>query len=305
MALTEPKVRPVADLCAALRLWEQGQFARAAGIFQRFVRLDPPPGFDWIRSLKPFAQDRLDDYQLLTEWEETRSAKDPEVALTSLRSLEKKLKAKGALFFQLADQEAKLAAEVADLAEKRSAEERELMAEEAPLWKRAVASARQASAAYQFETALRILEATQVKAAALQAARDKELQRAHWLADWKTKLISDLNGTGYGGVVTDLHGVRYDGGPVRRATPDKLELRTRYGTVLTDWLNLSPQMLLKISTAFIRPGVNDNAERQWLCAIFAQETGQTETAKELASRAAAAKPEFSDLLPRFFPDAKK
>jgi hypothetical protein len=47
---------------------------------------------------------------------------------------------------------------------------------------------------------------TQVKAAALQTARDKELQRAHWLADWKTKLISDLNGTGYGGVVTDLHG---------------------------------------------------------------------------------------------------
>jgi hypothetical protein len=36
--------------------------------------------------------------------------------------------------------------------------------------------------------------------------------------------------------------------------------------VLTDWLNLSPEMLLKISTAFIRPGVSDNAERQWLCA---------------------------------------
>ena len=306
LVLIQPKVRPAADLCAALRLWERGQFAQAAAIFQRFVRLESPPGFDWIGRLKPLAQDRLDDYQLFTEWEETRShTKDPEVVLTSLRSLERKLKAKGALSFQLADEEAKLAAEVADLAEKRSAEERELMAEEAPLWKSAVASARQASAGYQFETALRILEATQVKAAALQTARDKELQRAHWLADWKTKLISDLNGTGYGGVVTDLHGVQYDGGPVRRATADKLELRTRYGTVLIDWLNLSPEMLLKISTAFIRPGVSNNAERQWLCAIFAQETGQTETAKELASRAAGAKPEFRDLLPRFFPDAKK
>ena len=78
------------------------------------------------------------------------------------------------------------------------------------------------------------------------------MQRAKWLAEWKTKLISDINQTGYGGAVTDIHGVRYDG-PVRRATADKLELKTRYGSVMTDWLNLSPEMLLKMSTAFIRP----------------------------------------------------
>ena len=130
------------------------------------------------------------------------------------------------------------------------------------------------------------------------------MQRAKWLAEWKAKLISDINKTGYGGVVTDSHGVRYDG-PVRRATPDKLELKTRYGSVMTDWLNLSPDMLLKMSTAFIRPGVPDIPERQWLNAIFAAQTGQREVAQELAGKAAEAKAEFRELLPRYFPAAKK
>jgi hypothetical protein len=130
------------------------------------------------------------------------------------------------------------------------------------------------------------------------------LQRARWLADWKAKLIGDINGTGFGGAVTDIHWMRYDG-PVRRATPNKLELKTRYGSVMTDWPNLSLQMLLTMSTAFIRPAVSDLAERQWLSAVFASETGQAEAANKLAAKAAAAKPEFRDLLPRFFPAAKE
>jgi len=149
-----------------------------------------------------------------------------------------------------------------------------------------------------------LLKKSTITAASLQSERDAEIQRAGWLADWKQKLISDINGTGYGGVVTDIHGVRYDG-PVRRATKDKLELKTRYGSVMTSWLNLSPDMLLKMSIAFIRPGVVDVPERQWLCAIFAAHTGQTAAANELAEKAAAAKANFRDLLPRFFPTAKK
>ncbi|MDQ3116861.1 MAG: hypothetical protein M3Q86_09680, partial [Verrucomicrobiota bacterium] len=94
-------------------------------------------------------------------------------------------------------------------------------------------------------------------------------------------------------------------GPVRRATPDKLELKTRYGNIMTDWLNLPPEMLLKMSTAFIRPGAAEIPERQWLSAIFAAQTGQREVAKELAGKAAEAKAEFREFLPRYFPEAKK
>jgi hypothetical protein len=141
-------------------------------------------------------------------------------------------------------------------------------------------------------------------ATSLLAERDEELQRARWLLEWKTKLLSNINGTGFGGAVNDIHGVRYDG-PVRRATARKFELKTRYGSVMTDWLNLSPQMLLTMSTAFIRPAVSDIPERQWLSAIFAAQTGQAEAARNLANKAAASRPDFRDLLPRFFPEARK
>jgi hypothetical protein len=64
-------------------------------------------------------------------------------------------------------------------------------------------------------------------------------------------------------------------------------------------------MLLTMSTAFIRPAISDVPERPWLTAIFARQTGQAEAAKELAQKAADAKPEFRDLLPRYFPEVKK
>ena len=74
---------------------------------------------------------------------------------------------------------------------------------------------------------------------------------------------------------------------------------------MTDWLNLSPKMLLTMSTAFIRPGAADLPRREWLSAIVAQETGQADAAKELARKAAPGKAEFADLLASYFPDAKK
>jgi len=305
LALSDPGIQPAAELCAALQLWERGEFAQAAAIFQRFVKYQPPPQFAWLKDERPLAQDRLEDYQLYTDWEKGRDrTNDPELALERIRAVARKLKAKGALAFRAADEEAKIAAQVKKLSERRAAGEKNRAAQEAPRWQIALTAERKALAAYRFENAVAILESTKLDATSLQAERDQELQRARWLAEWKTKLISDINRTGFGGVVTDIHGVRYDG-PVLRATPNKLELKTRYGSVMTDWLNLSPEMLLKMSTAFIRPAVRDIPERQWLSAIFASQTAQFEAAKELADKAADAKPKFRDLLPRFFPDAKK
>ncbi len=305
LAAIAPNVQPAADLCAALQLWERGQFAQAASAFEHFTKLKLTPSLAWLKDYQPLAKDRLDDYARYTAWQESRdSISNPEVALKKIREVNRKLKAKGALSFQLADEEATIAARVSKMTEKRAAEEKERVAEEAPRWKDALMAERKPLAAYQFAEAKAALEKVKLTAPALQAERDDELLRLGWLADWKAKLISDINGTGYGGVVTDVHGVKYDG-PVRRATSDKLELKTRYGSVMTSWLNLSPEMLLKMSTAFIRPSVSDLAERQWLSAIFAAQTGQAETANPLAKKAAEAKSDFRDLRPRFFPAAKK
>jgi hypothetical protein len=145
-----------------------------------------------------------------------------------------------------------------------------------------------------------LLKKSTITAASLQSERDAEIQRAGWLADWKQKLISDINGTGYGGVVTDIHGVRYDG-PVRRATKDKLELKTRYGSVMTGWLNLSPDMLLKMSIAFIRPGVVDVPERQWLRGAHRTNGGRQRIGRE----GRGGKSEFSRSAAAFFPHRKE
>ncbi len=183
-------------------------------------------------------------------------------------------------------------------------DEKNLLAAESPGWQTTLAAARNAEAGYQFSEAVVISENAKVTATALQQERDDALQRARWLADWKNQLIADINGTGFGGAVTDIHGVRYDG-PVRRANATELELRTRYGRVMVRWLNLSPSMLLSMSTAFIRAGFSGTAEREWQSAIFAQATAQAQPANELATKAAAAEAKFRDLLPRFFPDAKQ
>jgi hypothetical protein len=170
--------------------------------------------------LRPLAQDRLSDYWLLTEWERTgHLINDPEVALTNIRNLAQKLKTKGALSFRFADEEAKLSAQVAVLAQKRAKQENALAAKERPRWERAAAAAGKAIEAYHFDDAIHILETTGLKAGSLRAMREKELQRARWLADWKRKLINDINDTGYSGAVTDVHGLRHDG-PVRLATED-------------------------------------------------------------------------------------
>ena len=305
IAANAPNVQPAVELCAALQLWERGDFAQAATALQHFLQVKPTAPFAWLNDFKPLAQARLDDYRLYSEWQKTRDAsKDPEVALQRIHELSGKLKAKGALSFQLADEEAKIAAQVAEVSQKRAAQEKKAAAEEAPRWQAALAAERKFLATYQFENAAAALEKLKLTAASLQAERDAERRRVGWLAEWKTKLISDINDTGFGGAVTDIHGVKYDG-PVRRATADKFELKTRYGSVMTSWLNLSPEMLLKMSTAFIRPAVSDFPERQWRCAIFAAQTGQAEAANDLAQKAAAAKSSFRDSLPRFFPDAKK
>jgi hypothetical protein len=113
--------------------------------------------------------------------------------------------------------------------------------------------------------------------------------------DWKTHLINDLNRAHYNGTVTDLAGVQYTG--IVRATPDNLVMKVPYGELALPWGRVPPTMLLRISTSFIDPKSADAADRDWLCAVYANETGQVEDAKRLGGEAAKAKPEYGQMLP--------
>jgi predicted RNA-binding Zn-ribbon protein involved in translation (DUF1610 family) len=136
--------------------------------------------------------------------------------------------------------------------------------------------------------------------AAQEAAKKKQLElvaqkRPEWLASWKNKLIQDINQRTYSGGITDVAGVPYSG--IKAATADKLTVSIAYGNIPIDWAKLSPKTLLAISRSFIQPNAADAADRQWLCAVYANETGQTDEAKQLAEAAGKSKPEYRDLTP--------
>jgi hypothetical protein len=67
-----------------------------------------------------------------------------------------------------------------------------------------------------------------------------------------------------------------------------------YGGAAFAWDKFTPPVLLTIAQSFIRPGASDAADRQWLSAVYAQSTGQTDAAKALAEEAGKAKAEYRD-----------
>jgi hypothetical protein len=117
-------------------------------------------------------------------------------------------------------------------------------------------------------------------------------KKAVWLAAWKSKLIADVNHSHFSGTIADSSGTQYQG--ISSATPQQLSLVTPYGIVGLPWAKVSPKSLLAASTSFIKPDEADAADRQWLCAVFASETGQTESAHELAEAAAKRKAKYQE-----------
>jgi hypothetical protein len=78
---------------------------------------------------------------------------------------------------------------------------------------------------------------------------------------------------------------------------------TPYGPTELDWLKFSPKTLLAIANSLIKKvPPADAADRQWLSAAFANETGQPEAARFLATAAANAKTEYRDYLPLIAPE---
>ena len=125
-------------------------------------------------------------------------------------------------------------------------------------------------------------------------------KRALLMSDWKNALIDDLNRAHFSGTLTDSSGAQYTG--IVSATDEGLTMKLPYGIAWITWDKLSPMEILAVSRSFIDPEVRDAADRQWRCAVFASETGQTEAARELAEAAARMKPEYKEQISVLFPD---
>jgi eukaryotic-like serine/threonine-protein kinase len=125
----------------------------------------------------------------------------------------------------------------------------------------------------------------------------KELETAaqrktQWLAAWKKRLIDDLNHKQFSGAIMDTSGTEYIG--VTSVDNQAIALKLPYGIARVPWSKLAPKTLLSISSSFIQPNAPDAADRQWLCAAYANATGQADATRQLAEAAAQSKAEYRE-----------
>jgi len=167
-------------------------------------------------------------------------------------------------------------------------------------WNRALAKYKEQVVLYHFAQAAEAIKNVRLIGTSFRAVKEVAEKKAQLLIDWKNTLIKDLNVAHFSGTLTDNTGRKYAG--IAGATDDSLSMRLSYGIARVTWDQLPPQELLAISTSFIKPRASDAPDRQWCCAVFASQTGQTEAARQLAEAAARAKPEYREQVSILFPD---
>jgi serine/threonine protein kinase len=166
-------------------------------------------------------------------------------------------------------------------------------------WNKALADYKEQVALYHFAQAAEGMRNVKLIGGFYKPAEEVAEKRARLMFDWKNTLVDDLNRAHFSGTLTDSSGAQYTG--IVSATDGGLTMKLPYGIAWITWEKLSPQTLLVVSRSFIDPVARDAADRQWRCAVFASETGQTNAAKELAEAAATAKPEYKEQISGLFP----
>jgi serine/threonine protein kinase len=166
-------------------------------------------------------------------------------------------------------------------------------------WNKALAEYRQQVALYHFAQAAEGIRNVKLIGVYYKPAEEVAEKRAQLMFDWKNTLIDDLNRAHFSGTLTDSSGAQYTG--IVSATDEGLTMKLPYGIAWITWDKLSPKEILAVSKSFIDPPARGAADRQWRCAVFASETGQTEAARELAEAAARANPEYKEQISVLFP----
>jgi serine/threonine protein kinase len=166
-------------------------------------------------------------------------------------------------------------------------------------WNKALADYKEQVALYHFAQAAEGMRNVKLIGGFYKPAEEVAEKRARLMFDWKNTLVDDLNRAHFSGTLTDSSGAQYTG--IVSATDGGLTMKLPYGIAWITWEKLSPQTLLVVSRSFIDSVARDAADRQWRCAVFASETGQTNAAKELAEAAATAKPEYKEQISGLFP----
>jgi len=180
----------------------------------------------------------------------------------------------------------------------RAENEKKILKLETAPWNAALANYREQIALYDFAAAREAIKDVQLSDASLKQAQEATEKRAQWLIDWKNNLIDDINRAHFSGAISDNSGAKYTG--IAGATDQSLSLKLPYGIARVTWRELSPTTLLTVSTSFVKPNAPGAPDRQWRCAVFASEFGQTEAARQLAEAAAKVKTQYHEQISQLF-----
>jgi hypothetical protein len=180
----------------------------------------------------------------------------------------------------------------------RAENEKKVLKLETARWNAALANYREQIALYDFAAAREAIKDVPLSDASLKQAQEATEKRAQCLIDWKNSLIDDINRAHFSGAISDSSGAKYTG--IAGATDQSLSLKLPYGIARVTWRELSPATLLTVSTSFVKPNAPDEPDRQWRCAVFASEFGQTEAARQLAEAAAKVKSQYHEQISQLF-----
>ncbi len=295
----DPKTpQAFATFLFGVKNWQIDEFAEGAAHFERYLTADASGDFAWMNDYKPVARTFLEDHRVFTEWKQMpqrfTSSAELRNAVAKVRGLEGKLKTQGALRNALKDDMKRLSTQLTDREKQekqaRDAERVRVLEQETPVWNAALATTRKQVALYDFTGALAAIDGVPLTDSSLKQAQAAERKKVAWLAEWKARLISDLGTGRFTAAVTTLAGASYTGAAGASEASITLKLPP-YGAAEVEWTKLAPQTLLAMSAAFI-PGAADAADRQWVAAVFAHETGQAEQAAQLSEAAVKAKPSY-------------
>jgi tRNA A-37 threonylcarbamoyl transferase component Bud32/predicted RNA-binding Zn-ribbon protein involved in translation (DUF1610 family) len=284
-------------LLSGLKDVDQADVSNAIILLERFTTVQLGGTFSWIADYKPLARKFLEDAKLYAEWKkepkEAANTAQLSANLEKLRQVRKNLKMHTALSDELNAEEKSLVRRVADQQKTETATRdqgrQKVLEHEAPTWNAVVGNYKRKITTYDFAGARDAVKAAKVSLPSLREEQVGLQKKAEWLIAWKNKLIDDLNRTHFSGAIAD-GGAQYTG--IDGANLQNLVLKNPYGSARFPWTKLTPKTLLSVSTSFIRPNMPDAADREWLSAVFAAETGDPKTATDLAEKAATAKPEY-------------
>jgi hypothetical protein len=289
-----------AFLLLGVKNWTLGAFEEAAPLLDVFQSSTLNESLARLKPLQPRIAGMTTDlarYQALA----ARPAPDIvslELAIRDTKILRASQKIPGKFTERLDGLDAALGKQLAAAKEAKAMKEAEADDADGKLIAEALRGIGPAYLAFRFTDASKVLAGVRCETEARKAELDGWVKRTEWLAQFKNRLILDINATGYPQPLLRRNGTSIDN--LSQATDATAMMKTRYGNVPVPWGDLAIESIAAVAQAFARTvPAEENAERTWRLGVFLYAFGKKAEGLVALRQAAAAQAEYQPYLALF------